>query len=259
MALLGVHPRQAVHESCGCLLPTLPLPSRKQPTAQLAASAPGNCLFPLLCGRNSGRTQRLTRHASPAAELHTAHLFPSPAHRARAAGITLLGVVAIILVVLAFLMRRKDRRHLQRLQREALERAEAAMAAHRRFLAEQAERAAKLVIPVVIMQPDGTCLLAEKLKDDSGSTSDGDGSLRDVESGLATKPAVPAAAPAVAPALERTASGSHEPFYIESVVPAELAGPAAEGGASCSSSSSSSFALDSAASRASRAPLVGAS
>lgn len=167
-------------------------------------------------------------------------------------GIALLGLVAITLVILAILMRRKDRRHMQRLQREAEERAAAAAAAHERFAAEQAERAAKLVVPVVIMQPDGTCLLAAELKSSEGSGDGGDSSPGDIEAGLAAKPATRAPAPPAA--LERTASGSHEPFYIESIAPEDAEAAALEAAAS----GSSNFALETAASRSSDAPLVGA-
>lgn len=161
-------------------------------------------------------------------------------------------MVAVVLVVLAFLVRRKDRRHMQRLEREAAERAAAAAAAAEQFAAEQAERMAKLRVPVVIMQPDGTCLLAEELKGSECSAADGGSSLGDIESGAAVKPVPPAPAPAAA--LERTASGNHEPFYIESVALEDVEAPAMEAAAS----GSSSFALEAAPSHGSDTPLVAA-
>ncbi|PSC71964.1 glycosyltranserase family 2 [Micractinium conductrix] len=79
-------------------------------------------------------------------------------------GIALLVIVAMGLVLMACWLRRKDRRHLAALQ-EARRQADAAEEARREAqAAEAARRLKEMVIPVVILQPDGACWLAEELK-----------------------------------------------------------------------------------------------
>lgn len=76
------------------------------------------------------------------------------------AGICLLVGVATCLIVAALVLRRKDRQHMRAL---AAERDEQAAAAAEAEAAAAANRAANpLVIPVVIVQPDGEVTLAEK-------------------------------------------------------------------------------------------------
>lgn len=78
-------------------------------------------------------------------------------------GITLLVTVALVLGVLACMLRRKDRRHRELLRATARE---AETAALQRQAEEAAVAAARKppVIPVVIVMPDGSCLLAQEIK-----------------------------------------------------------------------------------------------
>ena len=107
--------------------------------------------------RHAGR-----RHAPPSLPSSHATCAP-PAHLcavAYIAGICLLVGVATCLIVAAFVLRRKDRQHMRALaaareqQAAAEAEAEAAAAAYR--------AANPLIIPVVIVQPDGEVTLAEK-------------------------------------------------------------------------------------------------
>jgi hypothetical protein len=76
------------------------------------------------------------------------------------AGICLLVGVATCLIVAALVLRRKDRQHMRALAAEHDE--QAASAAEAEAAAAAYRAANPLVIPVVIVQPDGEVTLAEK-------------------------------------------------------------------------------------------------
>lgn len=91
---------------------------------------------------------------------HTNRLHPPPTAVTYIAGAALICVVAVALLALSCAIRRRNHRRLAEIEeaasRSAARRAARAERAVARSLSKQ------LALPVVILQPDGTCLLAAR-------------------------------------------------------------------------------------------------
>ncbi|KAL4857770.1 hypothetical protein ACK3TF_002189 [Chlorella vulgaris] len=139
---------------------------------------------------------------------------------AYAVGVALMAVVAISLVVFSFLLRRRYRRRAALLAAYQEQQMAAVATREAEAMEEAACRAQRAgVVPVVIMQPDGDIILAEKLNSQDGSTIKcavpPNGSPRSPLSGIAPSPA--AAQPGSG--LHSSGSGSSSTSQTDDAAP----------------------------------------
>ncbi|KAL4448098.1 hypothetical protein ABPG75_005317 [Micractinium tetrahymenae] len=87
------------------------------------------------------------------------------------AGAALIVIVAVALIALSCAIKRRNRRRLAEIEESA-----ARSAARRAARAEARKFSKQLALPVVILQPDGTCLLAAQEPQPPGGTQEAPGS-----------------------------------------------------------------------------------